>query len=219
MAALSAQSFMQQILRERLCVEVLVTGYDHRFGRNRSEGFDDYVRYGRELGMQVCRGEVVLMDGCCQTVSSSMIRGLLTEGRVEQMPSCLTRPYQLIGKVTRGEQIGRCLGFPTANLIPNDPYKLIPASGAYAVWATLEGDSRKWPAMMNIGMRPTFNGQQQTIEVNLFDFEGDLYGQTVNVSFVGRIREERRFDSSEALVAQLRQDRQDAEMVLSMKEK
>ena len=216
-AALSARSFMQQILRDQLCVETLITGYDHRFGKNRSEGFDDYVRYGRELGMQVCRGEAVLMDGGQRTISSSVIRDLLLEGKVELMPSCLTRPYQLSGKVTQGEQIGRCLGFPTANLVPDDPNKLIPAPGVYAVWATVEGDNRTWAAMMNIGTRPTFYGQRQTLEVNLFDFEGNLYGQTVCISFVKHLREEHRFDTPEALITQLQEDRRNAKTVLGLK--
>ncbi|SEE28877.1 bifunctional riboflavin kinase/FAD synthetase [Prevotella sp. lc2012] len=218
-AALSARSFMQQILRDQLCVETLITGYDHRFGKNRSEGFDDYVRYGRELGMQVCRGEAVLMDGGQRTISSSVIRDLLLEGKVELMPSCLTRPYQLSGKVTQGEHIGRCLGFPTANLTLDDPCKLIPEAGVYAVWAALEGDGRVWAAMMNIGKRPTFNGQRQTLEVNLFDFEGDLYGQTLSVSFVMRLRAERFFDTPEALKTQLVEDRRMAETVLGVKER
>ena len=214
LASLTAQEFMQQVLREKLNVTTLVTGYDNRFGKNRTEGFDDYVVYGRELGMEVLRGDAEMMtDGSC-AVSSSVIRQLLTEGRVEQMPACMGRYYQLTGTVMPGEHIGSTLGFPTANLEPGNPHKLIPASGVYAVWASI-GDAPKKPAMMNIGTRPTFEGRHTTLEVNIFNFEGDIYGQTVTIDFVARLREERRFDSPEALVKQLEEDKKQVEQILN----
>lgn len=214
LASLTAQEFMQQILREKLNVTTLVTGYDNRFGKNRTEGFDDYVVYGRELGMGVLRGDAEMMtDGSC-AVSSSVIRQLLTEGKVEQMPACMGRYYQLSGTVMPGEHIGSTLGFPTANLEPGNPHKLIPASGVYAVWASI-GDAPKKAAMMNIGTRPTFKGHHTTLEVNIFNFEGDIYGQTVTIDFVARLREERRFDSPEALVKQLEEDKKQVEQILN----
>lgn len=214
LASLTAQEFMQQVLREKLNVTTLVTGYDNRFGKNRTEGFDDYVVYGRELGMEVLRGDAEMMtDGSC-AVSSSVIRQLLTEGRVEQMPACMGRYYQLSGTVMPGEHIGSTLGFPTANLEPGNPHKLIPASGVYAVWASI-GDAPKKAAMMNIGTRPTFEGHHTTLEVNIFNFEGDIYGQTVTIDFVARLREERRFDSPEALVKQLEEDKKQVEQILN----
>lgn len=206
MAALSAEAFMRQVLHQQLNVKVLLTGYDNRFGHNRSEGFDDYVRYGNALGIEVLRGDVELMDGET-AVSSTVIRRLLAEGgRVELMPDVLTRYYALSGRIVAGQHIGHELGFPTANLEPDDRDKLIPASGAYAVWATLEGGERL-PAMMNIGMRPTFEGHSRTLEVHILKEVGDIYGQRLTVEFVSRLRSERRFDSREALMAQLRQDR------------
>ncbi|WP_028902866.1 riboflavin biosynthesis protein RibF [Prevotella sp. P6B4] len=214
LASLTAQEFMQQVLREKLNVTTLVTGYDNRFGKNRTEGFDDYVVYGRELGMEVLRGDAEMMtDGSC-AVSSSVIRQLLTEGKVEQMPACMGRYYQLSGTVMPGEHIGSTLGFPTANLEPGNPHKLIPASGVYAVWASI-GDAPKKAAMMNIGTRPTFKGHHTTLEVNIFNFEGDIYGQTVTIDFVARLREERRFDSPEALVKQLEEDKKQVEQILN----
>lgn len=214
LASLTAQEFMQQVLREKLNVTTLVTGYDNRFGKNRTEGFDDYVVYGRELGMEVLRGDAEMMtDGSC-AVSSSVIRQLLTEGRVEQMPACMGRCYQLSGTVMPGEHIGSTLGFPTANLKPGNPHKLIPASGVYAVWASI-GDAPKKAAMMNIGTRPTFKGHHTTLEVNIFNFEGDIYGQTMTIDFVARLREERRFDSPEALVKQLEEDKKQVEQILN----
>jgi riboflavin kinase/FMN adenylyltransferase len=114
-----------------------------------------------------------------------------------------------------GEHIGHQLGFPTANLEPDDPFKVIPASGVYGVWATV-GDSQKpLPAMMNIGTRPTFDGRNRTLEVNIFDFDGDLYGQTVRISFLFRLREERKFESPEALVAQLQKDKEQVLYILN----
>ena len=208
MASLSAWDFMQQVLTDQLHVKVLFTGYDNRFGHDRTEGFDDYVRYGEQLGMQVLRGDVELMGGGSQAVSSSVIRRLLAEdGRVDLMPRYLTRRYALKGRVMAGEHIGHRLGYPTANLELEDAGKLIPAAGVYAVWVVLEGEQSPRAAMMNIGMRPTFDGHRQTLEVNILGFDGDLYGQTVQVTFVERLRDERKFDSPEALKAQLEQDR------------
>ena len=217
MASLSAWDFMQQVLSDQLHVKVLFTGYDNRFGHDRTEGFDDYVRYGEQLGMQVLRGDVELMDGGSLAVSSSEIRRLLVdEGRVELMPRYLTRRYVLKGKVMPGEHIGHKIGYPTANLEPEDTGKLIPAAGVYAVWAMLEGEQSPRPAMMNIGMRPTFDGHRQTLEVNILGFDGDLYGQTVQVTFVERLRDERKFDSPEALAAQLEQDRDRVNEILGL---
>ena len=217
MASLSAWDFMQQVLSDQLHVKVLFTGYDNRFGHDRTEGFDDYVRYGEQLGMQVLRGDVELMDGGSLAVSSSEIRRLLAdEGRVELMPRYLTRRYVLKGRVMPGEHIGHKIGYPTANLEPEGTGKLIPAAGVYAVWAMLDGEQSPRPAMMNIGMRPTFDGHHQTLEVNILGFDGDLYGQMVQVTFVERLRDERKFDSPEALAAQLEQDRDRVNEILEL---
>lgn len=215
MAGLSARAFMEEILRRQLQTTVLVTGYDNRFGHDRTEGFDDYVRYGEEMGMLVCRGDAALMDDGDRPVSSSVIRQLLAqEGRVDLMPRYLTRPYQLRGQVMPGEHIGHRLGFPTANLVPDDAAKLIPAAGVYAVRVLLAGEQQLRQAMMNIGHRPTFDGHRQTLEVNIFDFDGDLYGQTMTVGFVERLRAERRFASPEALAAQLQKDQEQVKKIL-----
>ena len=212
LAALSAEAFMREILRDRLSVELLVTGYDNRFGHDRNEGFDDYVRYGQALSMDVVRGDVAMMDEK-NAVSSTVIRQLLAdEGKVEAMPDVLTRRYTLSGRVVSGEHIGHELGFPTANLEPDSQEKLIPASGAYAVWAIVDG--HRMPAMMNIGTRPTFEGKQQTLEVHILKDVGDLYGQSMTVEFVSRLRAEQRFDTREALIVQLEQDRLTTEQIL-----
>ena len=215
MAQLSARDFMQQVLMQKLNVKLLRLGYDNRFGRGRTEGFDDYVRYGSEMDMKVYRGVPLQFEGYTEPVSSSLIRRLITEnGNVDAAVTMLTRPYQLSGRVANGEHIGSTLGFPTANMEPEDANKLIPASGVYVVKVDL-GDGKLRPAMMNIGTRPTFEGQKTTLEVNILDFAGDLYGKQLTVHFVERLRDERRFDSPEALVAQLEQDKQQVEQILN----
>ena len=205
MANQSAHDFMLHTLKEKLGVSILVTGYDNRFGHNRSEGFEDYVRYGNEIGIEVIKGEE-LTDGS-NNVSSSSIRRMLKEGRIEDATRCLGREYQLTGTVVGGEHIGRTIGFPTANIHPDDSSKLIPANGVYAVdvWSQA-GDINRERAMLNIGTRPTFNGTATTIEVHIPHFAGNLYGSTLSIAFLRKIREERKFDSPEALVEQLNKD-------------
>ena len=231
MARLSARDFMAQILKEKLNVKSLQIGYDNRFGHDRTEGFDDYRRYGQELGINVYQGIRLSFQDYNFAVCSSNIRSLLADdGDIETATVMLEHPYQLSGKVMPGEHIGHQLGFPTANLQPDDPFKLIPASGVYAVWAQVADQTTpsrrllhedaiaysggELPAMMNIGTRPTFDGRNRTLEVNIFDFDGDLYGQTVIITFVARLREERKFESPEALMAQLKEDQEQAKTIL-----
>ena len=205
MASQSARDFMLHTLKERLGVSILVTGYDNRFGHNRSEGFEDYVRYGKEIGIEVIKGEELTVGS--HNVSSSSIRRMLKEGNIEDATRCLGHEYQLTGTVVAGEHIGRTIGFPTANIRPNDSSKLIPANGVYAVdvWSESEGITRR-RAMLNIGTRPTFDGKATTIEVHIPGFKGDLYGKTLTIAFISKIREEICFDSPEALVEQLNKD-------------
>ena len=207
LAAMSAESFMQQVLRNQLGVEVLVNGYDNRFGHGRNEGFDDYVRYGRQMGIEVVRGDVAKMGGDVAVSSTAIRRMLAEDGAVERMPDCLTRLYAISGTIVPGEHIGHELGFPTANLCPKNTFKLIPASGVYAVWVSIDGSAERLPAMMNIGTRPTFEGTHKTLEAHILSDVGDIYGHRLTVSFVARLREERRFESSELLVRQLQHDR------------
>ena len=234
MAALSARDFMEQVLLRQLGVQVLVTGYDNRFGHNRSEGFDDYVRYGQEIGMDMVAGTpLTLPDG--GKISSSVIRRLLQAGDVAGAARCLGRPYTLSGTVVSGQHIGTGLGFPTANLNPDEPLKLIPKAGAYAVEVSIAqhptpntfnpppstlhpqdpSPITHHPGMMNIGTRPTFDGQGQTLEVHLFNYIGDLYDQLLTVSFRHWLRPEQRFDSRQQLVAQLQHDAEQAQELLS----
>ena len=205
LAALTAHDFMRDVLQGQLKVRKLIIGYDNRFGHNRSEGFDDYVCYGKELGIEVIRADAFLPDDV--RVSSSVIRTCLREGRVEEANRLLGYDYTIESRIVSGYQNGRKMGFPTANLDVTRCQQLLPASGVYAVLVRLK-DSVGWKrGMMNIGHRPTFNGTTTSMEVNLFNFSGDLYGQELLVSFISKIRDERKFDSIDALAEQLQHDK------------
>ncbi len=203
LAAMSARQFMDEVLSRRLHVRHLVVGYDHRFGHDRSEGFADYVRYGRELGIAVDQWEVFKMRG--QNISSSLIRRYLQEGEVLRAAECLGYYYELAGRVVGGHQMGRKMGFPTAN-IEADEGKLIPAPGVYAVKAFAEHSALPYKAMMNVGVRPTFGGGDLSLEVHVFGLHQDIYGERLTVQFLHRLRQERCFDSVEELVRQLQAD-------------
>ena len=219
MAAMTARDFMQQVLKEQLHVKVLVIGYDHRFGRGRSEGFDDYVNYGREMGIEVLRGEACLDGGA--PISSTRIRQLLSRGKVDEATLLLGHRYVLHGEVVGGYREGRKMGFPTANLHVDDTAKLVPADGVYAVYVNVvDSKSSKINAqqvgMLNIGYRPTLNnGQERSIEVHILDFEGDLYGRTVMVEFAHYLRGERTFANIEELTEQLQKDKERVKQLLA----
>lgn len=207
MAQLSAYDFMKTILRDRLNVKTLYIGYDNRFGHHSAdskEDFEDYVRYGRELGIEVVRSQAYVLNG--MNVSSSVVRSFVQAGEVEMAEKCLGYPYTLLGKVVPGYQEGRKLGFPTANLDISQWGKMLPAPGVYAVKVRLENTVHTMRAMMNIGTRPTFDGDHLTLEVHILNYEGDLYDHLVLVSFLHRIREEKKFSSPEELVSQLHED-------------
>lgn len=218
---LTAQEFMTQLLKERYQVKCLVIGYDHRFGHNRSEGFEDYVRYGKAIGIKVVRAHACthhIEVGAAQNVpvSSSLIRRLLHQGDVDLAASCLGYEYFLEGTVVGGYQVGRKIGFPTANLSVGDPDKLIPADGVYAVRVTLDG--KTYMGMLNIGLRPTINnGPNRTIEVNILYFNSDIYDQSIRLTFVKRTRPELKYDHIDDLIAQLHKDAEEVEEILTGK--
>lgn len=214
MAQMTAREFMERVLTGLLNVKRLYIGYDHRFGHNREEGFEDYVRYGRELGIEVLQNTAFGLEGV--NVSSSVIRSFLQEGEVEMAARCLGYPYFVSGKVMPGVQEGRKLGFPTAN-IEVTAEKLIPAPGVYSVTARLEGSAALKPAMMNIGTRPTFGENEQTLEVHILDFEDNIYGKELLVSFDRRLRGERKFRSAEDLADQLRKDAEEVRHIAADK--
>ena len=204
MAELSAHDFMEKVLRDRLNVKKLIIGYDNRFGHNRAEGFDDYVRMGHEMGIEVIQSQAFSLDGV--NVSSSYIRKLIEKGELELANKCLGYPYAIYGKVVSGYQEGRKLGFPTANLDLSGSGQLVPANGVYGVKVRLQDSMQYRRGMMNIGTRPTFNGKNLSIEAYIFDFSDDIYGQTLVAAFIHRIRDEHKFDSAEELAEQMRND-------------
>lgn len=210
-ARLSARQFMA-ILKEKYRIEALVVGYDHRFGHNRCEGFDDYVRYGKELGIEVILARAYSHDEDIK-VSSSVIRHFLQEGRVSEAAEYLGYDFFLDGTVMGGYRVGRKIGFPTANLRVNDPDKVVPANGVYAVYVFLDG--KRYGGMLSIGCRPTFaNGTNRSVEVNIFHFNADIYNQQICISFVRYMRPELKFDSVEELIVQLHKDAEVARAIL-----
>ena len=209
---LSSDEFIRKILIERVGTRQLVIGYNHRFGRNREGSFAYLMEHADEYGFAV--EEIPEQDVDDVAVSSTKIRNALEEGDVKTANEYLGRPYSLRGKVVNGDRIGRSIGFPTANIQIPEPYKLIPADGAYAVRVELQGSLLD--GMMNIGYRPTVSGNsQQTIEVHIFDFDQQIYDQTLTVHFIGLIRKEMKFDGVEALQVQLINDRETAQKILS----
>lgn len=207
---MTSQEFIQKILVEKIHTKKLVIGYDHRFGKNREGSFEYLKSHGQEFGFEL--EEISRQDVDEIGVSSTKIRKALESGDIKTATNYLGRPYELNGLVVKGQQIGRSIGFPTANIhIPND-YKLIPHDGVYAVEVIVEGVLYK--AMLNIGNRPTVDGTRKTVEAHLFDFQGDLYNKLVTVSFREFIREERKFENLEALKNQLVQDQKLAKSIL-----
>ena len=210
LSKLSALEFMQQVLSAQLLVQTLVMGYDHRFGYGGGT-FPEYVEWGRQAGIDVVLAHK--LEG--EKVSSSVIRRLLGEGAIRQANHFLGYEYSLQGKVVAGHQVGRNIGFPTANIeIQKD--KLLPACGVYVVRTKVDGSS--YDGMLCIGHRPTLNnGDELSVEVNLFGFNGDLYGKEMSVNFVDRLRDEKSFSSVMALQQQLEQDALHAQNILATK--
>ena len=200
---MSAYEFMRDVLKEKLNVDTLLIGYDHRFGHNREDGFEDYKRYGEELGINVIQAQE--FDGG-EHVSSSRIRQLLAEGDVTEAARLLSYNYTISGKIVEGFKVGRTIGFPTANIEVWERYKVIPAFGVYAVYVYIEG--QKFGGMLYIGNRPTLhNGQNTSVEVNLFNFDGDLYNRDLTAEFLEFVRADEKFENIEQLRVQIQRDK------------
>jgi riboflavin kinase/FMN adenylyltransferase len=209
LSSLTAKEFMQSVLREKLNAELLLMGYNHRFGHGGGTP-EEYTEWGRETGIEVCMAKA--LEG--EKVSSSRIRNLISLGEMEKASTMLGYPYFLTGKVTSGKQIGRKIGFPTANLNCSEQ-KLLPACGAYAVWIELP-DGTKRGGMLCIGHRPTVepNGNI-SVEAHIFDFNDNLYGEQISVDFIGKLRDERYFASLEELKHQLTHDAASAREIIN----
>ncbi|MBB4038336.1 riboflavin kinase/FMN adenylyltransferase [Dysgonomonas hofstadii] len=209
-SGLSAREFMSDILKNKLSVDTLIIGYDHRFGHNREDGFEDYKRYGQEIGMEVIRA-AELPGG--EHVSSSRIRRLLGEGQVRKASELLSYNYTISGKIVEGFKVGRTIGFPTANIQVWETYKVIPAFGVYAVYVHVDG--QRYDGMLYIGRRPTLhNGNNISVEVNLFGFNGDLYNKSLTAEFLDFVRADEKFPDVETLKAQIQKDKDDVIKVI-----
>ena len=204
MSHLTAAEFMRHVLVEKLHVKTLLMGYDHRFGSDRLTDFSDYEQIAKTLGMELIRQEQFIASG--QHVSSSQVRALIADSRLEQANELLGHAYTLSGKVVKGFQVGREIGFPTANIQPSHPEKIIPPTGVYAVEVELA--QRCYLGMLNIGVRPTIHAHAaQSIEVHILDFDQKIYHERIDVRLLKKLREEQKFPNIEALKRQLVADR------------
>jgi riboflavin kinase/FMN adenylyltransferase len=208
LSRMTAPEFVNSILCRHLGVRHLITGYNHHFGRRHEGDSNTIIECAERMDFRVTREEAYMVEE--EAVSSSLIRKALGEGNIEKAASMLGYDYFIRGRVVSGRKIGRNMGFPTANIAPLFAHKLIPRTGVYAVEATVEGDPDRHMAMLNIGHRPTItdNDGVRTIEVHLIDFDGDLYGKVVTVTFRHRLRDEMKFESVDALSARLTLDRE-----------
>ncbi|WP_147677766.1 bifunctional riboflavin kinase/FAD synthetase [Algibacter pacificus] len=200
---LSAEDFVKQILVDKLHAKKVIIGYDHRFGRNRNADINDLKKFGEQFGFEV--EEISAQDINDVAVSSTKIRAALLAGDIAKANSFLGYPFMLNGTVVKGKGLGKQLDYPTANINIKEDYKLIPKQGAYIVNANINGQLVF--GMMNIGMNPTVNGNKQTIEVHFLNFDNDLYEETLQINLLERIRDEEKFESVDALKAQLAKDK------------
>ncbi|GHT70459.1 riboflavin biosynthesis protein [Bacteroidia bacterium] len=203
LSELTAEKFIREKLRKNFHVKELLIGYDHRFGKGRANDFNDYKRYGEICGMNVTQAAQLEETGF--HISSTSVRHLLSEGNVQKASLILSYNYTLEGLVISGNQMGRKMGFPTANLQIMEPYKVIPSSGIYATWVHL--DNQIYRGMTYIGDRPTIvsNGEQR-IETHILDFVGYIYGKNLKLEFIEYIRNDMKFDTLEKLKFQLQED-------------
>lgn len=207
---LSAEEFVSEILVGKFNIQKIIIGHDHRFGRNRTADINDLIGFGEIYGFEV--EQISAQEINAVSVSSTKIRTALHEGNIELANRYLGYDFFLSGTVVTGKQLGRTIGYPTANLNISEDYKLLPKIGVYAVKSIFEG--KTFFGMMNIGHNPTVGGTELTVEIHYFDFDHDLYEQRIEVSILHFLRDEQKFGSLDLLKAQLAQDKTDALKVL-----
>ena len=213
LSRLTPLEYVKNLLAEGIKPAVVVIGDDHRFGRNREGDFSALKEMGKMFGFEVIALDAKYVDDL--RVSSTKIRKAIYSGEVYHASILLTKLFPLVGKVVEGEKLGRNIGYPTANLVVDDEMKIIPADGTYAVYA-ITPDSKKYKAMLNIGTRPTVsNNMAKSIEVHILDFEGQLYGEEIEILFAQKIREEKKFDGVEELKNALAQDEVSTRQILA----
>ncbi len=204
-------AFVRDILVNKLQAGKLVIGYNHHFGRNREGTFRHLKEYGSIYGFKV--EEIPARDIDRVEISSTKIRKALLKGDIDTANKFLGYPYSLSGTVVKGKGLGKPLGYPTANIEVKDKYKLVPADGIYAAITEVEGKLHK--GMMSIGMNPTVNGTKRSIEIHIFNFGNDIYGQLIRINFVKRLRKEEKFDNLEKLKKQMDKDKELSEKILA----
>lgn len=208
----TAEEYVKNFLVSKFLPHTIIIGYDHRFGNNRDGDYKMLEAAGDEFGFIVKEiPEKILKD---VTISSTKIRKALLHGQVEEAEAYLGYPYSFSGKVLEGNKLGRTIGYPTANIGEMEPEKLVPQNGVYAVKVSLENDDELYNGMMNIGLRPTVGGSSRHIEVNIFDFEKEIYSKKIKVTLVKKIRDEIKFPSLEVLKNQLATDKITTEKIL-----
>lgn len=215
MSQLSAKEFIQDILKKQLNVNTLLIGHDHRFGHNRSDGFDEYKKYGAEVGMDMIRAKEFDPN---LHISSSQIRRLLAEGDIDKANLLLGYNYTISGQIVEGFKVGRTIGFPTANIKIWEDFKVVPAFGVYAV--NVHIGEQNYGGMLYIGKRPTLqNGENISLEVNIFDFDDDLYGKYLSVEFLEFVRSDEKFTSLEVLKVNIQNDKENVKRILEARRK
>lgn len=210
---MTAEEYVKDFIVAHFNPAHIIVGYDHRFGSGRKGNFELLEQLGKEYQFTVDEINEQLVDG--EIVSSTLIRNCITEKNIQQANNLLGYPYSFEGFVVRGNQLGRTIGFPTANLHINDEEKLIPSNGVYAVKIVGEcSNGHLLNGMMNIGVRPTVDGHKKVIEVHIFDFDQDIYDQTITVQVFEFIRGEQKFDGLDGLKQQLAQDKMHTATIL-----
>jgi riboflavin kinase / FMN adenylyltransferase len=202
-ANLDAEMFVTEVLIKNLKIKKIIVGYDHRFGKNRAAGYDELIRFGKKYNFEVEMIKAFLKDEII--VSSSKIRENLQNGALETANNLLGNYFSIQGKIIHGKKIGSSLGFPTANIFIDDKQKLIPKIGVYFVKIIL--DNNQFFGMMNIGYNPTFNNNELSLEVHIFDYKTQIYDKEITVNFLKRIRDEQKFNSKVDLIEQLGKDK------------
>lgn len=209
LAAQSPESFCRQLLVQKLGVRYVIVGADFRFGHRRSGGFAELAAFGERFGFEVVAAPTFEIDAT--RVSSTIIRAALQQGDLDTAQRMLGRPYSMIGRVRRGEGLGRKLGYPTANIAPGRLH--VPLQGIFAV-RVRRAPGQRYQGVASLGTRPTVNGSAAVLEVHLFDFSGDLYGARLEVQFIARLREERYFPDLHKMVEQMHRDAAEARRLL-----
>lgn len=207
------EDFVQQVLVDIFNVGKIIIGYDHRFGKNRSADINDLVAFGIKYGFEVEQISAEEINNV--SVSSTKIRSALQSGDLYLANKYLGYQYLIKGKVVKGRQLGRTIGFPTANLIVSESYKLIPAIGVYAAFAII--NDQKYYGMINIGTNPTIGENPVTIEMNIFDFDSNIYEQEIQVGFIEKIRDQQKFNSIDELKNALHKDKIETIKIINKK--